>query len=84
MAPYEEKLLGALRETLGDEPGLSTQTNFAELGLDSLTGLRFLRKAQNALGVEIDLEWLFDHPSVAELACFLHERYGSPDNSAVA
>ena len=84
MINYEEKLLDALRETVGHELELSAQTGFAELGLDSLTGLRFLRKAQDALGVDIDLEWLFDHPSVAELARFLHERYGTPDSPAVA
>lgn len=84
MTTYEDTLLAALRDTLGHEMALGAQTGFAELGMDSLVGLRFLRKAQDALGVEIDLEWLFDHPSVAELARFLHERYGTPESSAVA
>lgn len=84
MSIYEDKLLAALRDTLGNEKSLSAQTGFSELGMDSLTGLRFLRKAQDALGIEIELEWLFDHPSVAELARFLHERYGTPESPAVA
>ncbi|WP_457319796.1 acyl carrier protein [Stenotrophomonas sp. P5_B8] len=82
MDSYEEALLVALRDTLGDGTELDAQTCFAEVGLDSLSGLRFLRKAQDAIGVEIDFEWLFDHPSIAELALFLRTQGGAQDDSS--
>lgn len=76
MSAHEDLLIRLLREFLADGGAvpIMPQTRFDALGLDSLTSLRFARKAQDALGVEIDLEWLFDHPTIADLACFLEAR----------
>ena len=76
MSTSEEKLIQVLREALGqDAAQVTPQTGFAELGLDSIAGLRFARRAQDALGMDIELEWLFDYPNVAELARFLDARH---------
>lgn len=75
MSTSEERLLQLLREAMkGEATQVTSMTGFAELGLDSLAGLRFVRKAQDSLGMDIELEWLFDHPNVAELAKFLDAR----------
>lgn len=42
--------------------------NLFELGGDSIRGIRILAKAQQALSVQLTVENLFQHPTVAELA----------------
>ena len=72
MRTTEQLLLDILRRETGADAGqVSAGTAFSELGLDSIAGLRFMRKAQDELGIEIELEWMYDHPCVAELAQFL-------------
>lgn len=69
MSETETKLMLALRDLLGDAAaGAGAETSFSELGMDSLAGLRFARRAEEATGHPIDPEWLYDHPSVAALA----------------
>ncbi len=83
MSSNEEKLLRVLREALGaDAATVTAQTGFADLGLDSLAGLRFARRAEEALGLHIELEWLFDYPNVAELAGFLDARGHAGDGQS--
>lgn len=78
MSVREQELIRILREFVdADADHITPVTKFAELGLDSLAGLRFTRKVQDAFGIEIELEWLFDYPSVAELACFLDQTFGA-------
>lgn len=50
---------------------ISSTATFSQLGMDSLTGLRFARKIKDAFGVEIELEWIFDYPTIEKLAGFL-------------
>ncbi len=84
MSTNEEKLLLVLRKELEmDSTEATVHTGFAELGLDSIAGLRFARKAQDALGMHIELEWLFDYPSVAELARFLETRGDAADDGSL-
>jgi acyl carrier protein len=72
MRKHEEMLTAALAEVLGvDADTLSPTRSFAEQGVDSLLGLRFARRVQDLAGAEFDAEWLFDHPSLRELAAFL-------------
>jgi acyl carrier protein len=83
MSVREETLQRVLREL----PGLAGETvcvtsHFSELGMDSLLGLRFARKLQDVFGVEIEPEWLFDHPSVDQFALFLDQRFGALDGQA--
>jgi acyl carrier protein len=57
-------------------------TSFADLGMDSLVGLRFSRKIQDLLGVEIELEWLFDYPTIRQLSEFLDEPFGDLERAS--
>lgn len=78
MSVREETLQQILREMLDVGEGEVTATSsFFELGLDSLLGLRFARRLQDAFGIEIEPEWLFDYPSVDQLARFLDQRFGA-------
>jgi acyl carrier protein len=55
---------------------------FAEQGVDSLIGLRFVRKIQDLVELDIELEWIFDYPTVQKLAEFLGVRFGDSDAQA--
>ncbi|MBB5885487.1 acyl carrier protein [Xanthomonas sp. LMG 8992] len=80
MSARELWLKEALSEVLEvDAAQISATRTFAEQGVDSLIGLRLTRKLEDALGVEVDLEWLFDHPSIHALAQFLDSRFGALD-----
>lgn len=69
-------LQAILAETLGIEPGaVDVSAKFSELGMDSLVGLRFVRKLSDSLGMPIELEWALDNPSVEMLALFLSNRF---------
>lgn len=53
---------------------ISPTASFDDMGLDSLLGLRFARQVGELIGDEIDLEWIFDYPTVRELSGFLEQR----------
>ncbi|UYK86712.1 acyl carrier protein [Xanthomonas sacchari] len=79
MSPRERQLIDLLQTFLGGgAPTVAPQSRFDALGLDSLSSLRFARKAEEALGVEVDLEWFYDHPTVEELARHLDMLEGAP------
>lgn len=83
MTKRELWLRGALSELLEvDAAQVSVTDSFAEQGIDSLAGLRMTRKLEDALGVEVELEWLFDHPNIRELAGFLDQRFGALEAGA--
>ena len=72
---YQQYVKNALAEVLERDAGeLSLSATFADQGLDSLLGLRFAGKLGDVLGVEVELEWLMDYPSIAQLAHFLDGR----------
>jgi hypothetical protein len=67
----------ALAEVLEIAPATVSRTApFAEQGVDSLLGLRFVRGVQDLVGAEIDPEWLFDHPTIEQLSAFLDLQFG--------
>lgn len=72
---YEQLLEQAIAEVLHLDPAqISRSRSFFEQGIDSLAGLRICRRLADLSGIEIDVEWIFDHPSIEQLAAFLHER----------
>jgi len=84
MSARELWLKDALSELMGvDVARISATQTFAEQGVDSLIGLRLTRKLEESLGIEVDLEWLFDHPSIHELAQFLDAHFGVLDAESV-
>ena len=75
MTQRERDVKAALAAVMELEPSqLSLTLTFAEQGLDSLMALRFARKIQDLFGSDIELEWLFDHPTIAQLCRFLDEQ----------
>jgi acyl carrier protein len=75
MINLEELMTEALADVLQiDARSIPHSATFAECGLDSLSGLRFARKIEEKLGTPVELEWLFDHPSITELAALLRDR----------
>ncbi|GAB3356902.1 acyl carrier protein [Lysobacter tyrosinilyticus] len=85
MSKREIWLAAALAEVLEvDASQISATETFAQIGVDSLLGLRLTRKLEDQLGVEVELEWVFDHPSIRELAGFLDGRFGEMTGSVQA
>ena len=69
----------ALRDALGalmdiDPAALELDKRLDEQGVDSLVGLRFARKVEDLLGAPVDLEWIYDYPTIAALAAYLEQR----------
>lgn len=87
MTSYATLLREELAELLGmDAAALSDSTNFSDLGVDSLVGLRFIRRVQEAIGREVDFEWMFDYPTIGQLSTFLDSQFnrGAPVGSTLA
>ena len=77
MTQYEQYMQSALAELMAvpvDQISLSEP--LSEQGVDSLVGLRLARKLNELTGGEVDLEWIYDYPSIDLLARFLEERFG--------
>lgn len=72
MSPIETLACGILADVLSGSVGgvgvINADAHFSELGLDSLSGLRFARKLGDALGVDVEAECLYDYPSIAALS----------------
>jgi polyketide synthase PksN len=81
----EQHLRAALAEVLESETHeVSVTTPFADLGVDSLVGLRFSRKIQDLVNAEIELEWLFDYPTIRQLSQFLDGRFGGSEQGGTS
>jgi len=82
MSAWERELTRILSDTLQSRAAAIAPTQgFSDLGMDSMLGLRFVRRIEDELGFEIELEWLFDYPSVGELSRFLEQQFGALDDS---
>lgn len=66
--PGTESVLARIFAGVLEEPAVGRIGNFFHLGGDSLRAVRVLTAIEAELGVRIELELLFDHPTVAELA----------------
>lgn len=62
------ELLGSTRESV------STTTPFTDLGLNSAQLARLTGVLEDALGVDISLTELYDHPDIAQLVEHLERR----------
>ncbi|MDT9002099.1 acyl carrier protein [Paucibacter sp. APW11] len=72
MTTLELSLCRALARLLEVDPAsLSLTADLSEQGVDSIVALQLAREIEALVGREVDLEWLYDHPSIAGLAAFL-------------
>lgn len=77
MTQYEQYMQLSLAELMELPPAqISLSLPLSEQGVDSLIGLRLARKLNELTGSEIDLEWIYDYPSIELLARFMEERFG--------
>lgn len=77
MSSREQLLRHALAGVIEvDAQEVSLTLPFAEQGVDSLVGLRFARQIQDLLDTEVELEWMFDHPTIRQLSEFLDKQFG--------
>ncbi|GAB3058516.1 non-ribosomal peptide synthetase [Micromonospora schwarzwaldensis] len=78
--PQQETLCAAFASALGvAEVGLDD--SFFELGGQSLNGIRLVQTVNEALGVELTLDHLFELPTVSELDQYLLEHAEPVDRS---
>jgi amino acid adenylation domain-containing protein len=80
--PPRQALAALWRELLGAEAG--READFFEAGGHSLLGTVLVSRLRRDLGLELDLETLFKHPSFDALATFLERAAGMPEAPPVA
>jgi acyl carrier protein len=71
MNDLEAIIATTLAEILECEVMPPITASFDSLGLDSLLGMRFAGKLADRFGMEVELEWLYDFPTIEQLASFL-------------
>src|SRR5690349_17779515 len=71
-----ERIRKTLRDTLADElriqPDLmGEETQFVDLGMDSIILVTWIRKINEAFGLSIPATKVYNHPTIAELATYV-------------
>lgn len=85
--PVEPSVLTTGLQIISNESGvaidgLTDETNFADMGIDSLLGLTISARFREQLDVDLDFNaLLYEHPTVKDLKTFLSE--SSPDAGCV-
>jgi acyl transferase domain-containing protein len=72
----EARAAAIWQEALG-APAISVYDNFFELGGHSLLAIRLVAQLREAFGVELSLQSLFEHSTVAELAALIDQGQSS-------
>jgi len=75
-AGLETEVAGLFTTALGI-PRVSRTDNFFHLGGDSLRGVRVVAGVEEAFGVSVPLDLLFDHPTVASFAAQIEALMGA-------
>ena len=78
-SPLEEVLVAIWQEVLG-LPQVGIHDNFFLLGGHSLLATRVVSRMRSTLQVEFPLDYLFENPTVAEIASILEENAHSEQN----
>ncbi|NUS85412.1 MAG: acyl carrier protein [Streptomyces sp.] len=82
----ERQIAGVLERAIAEDlqlpSGRRVDRNalFVDLGLDSAGVVAVAGQAGDHLGLEIPTEWLFDHPTIADLAAFLAHKAAHPED----
>lgn len=72
MLEIEATMTQCLAELIGmDAARIDPRAPLSDYGVDSLLALRWAGKLAPLIGREVELEWLYDYPTIAELAAFL-------------
>ncbi|KFF15391.1 non-ribosomal peptide synthetase, partial [Chryseobacterium sp. JM1] len=75
----EHVLVDSLSQLLNyDVKEVSIHDNFFDMGLNSLSLIRFAQLLRQGAGWEIEIAKFFSHPTIAELSKFIHNR-NAPD-----
>lgn len=70
---FQRKLSVMAEREMRLEPGsVATDRNLAEYGLDSIAALTIAGDLEDELGIELPPTLLWDHPTIDELATYLH------------
>lgn len=75
--------IGGLLKGLLERDSVPEEVRFSALGLTSLGGLRLINGMRDILGIEIDLGWLLNYPTIAALAAACAERAETGDGMPV-
>ncbi|MBF6205282.1 SDR family NAD(P)-dependent oxidoreductase [Streptomyces gardneri] len=69
-----EQVAGVLGHISGD--AIDPTAPFSEIGFDSLAGVEFRNRLAAATGLQLPSTLVFDHPTAAAVAAFVHSRVG--------
>jgi acyl carrier protein len=68
------EVVAAIVQEILDLVWVSSRDDFLELGGASLTAVHLAGRLQETFGVELELEWIFDHPAIPSIAAEIDGR----------